>query len=1133
MDHQRPFSPDDWIELLPWLEALAQRLVADPGAAADLAQETALVATRTSGVSLDSSRAWLRRVLWNRVLRHRRVESRRRERERTAARTERELTDADSARSVERAEVARNMLTCVLALPEPYRGTLIEHFLEGRSLAQIARARDLPAATVRSQLRRGLEKLRHQLTGSGGEGGAARDLFALVGPLLPDRSTADAAVALAEAPSTAAVWTKALGAAAGALVLGAVFITGLRTAKTDGTDAAYGLDPVLRERDASGRAPAGRAETSARAALAPARQPIAVPPAATAVPRIFGRVIDEEGAAVVGAEVLFSADRGHVFPIDARPSAGSEARAPAPERTSTDAAGRFELPHPGVGPLLLAVRSRGFAPHASSALRVFDRGGVELAPIVLRPGLAVEGRVLDADGFGVEGAVIDQEFTRDAGYFAPDARAYRRLTVTDVGGRFTLRDLAPGPLDLRVTHAAQLPVFVATTVPSSGSDGLRIAFPAATTIEGQCLGAEPDVPLHVRFSGGPSSARREYRLGSVPCDADGRFRIPVPATPEGLVYRLTPVVYFGRTSSTWAEARKVRAGARDVTFDRIAHATLALRAVDEATGRGLTDLRVRMARGHLGAIQLSGRGRVVDPARGAHVFRPVPVAKVDVPQQLIVGAAGYRSVLLALPELSSGTTTDLGTLELQAAAGRSVSVLGPDGAPAEGAAVTVQLPDALSAREVAQTTRRSAYVHRSTTVPCEPDGNARIHPPEGALFYVHASAPGFPPQEPLMVLAGDGRIQLRLAEGSTLDVFVQDADGRPVEGHAVSLTLPDRSTLIAQRDLHFEAYSDRAGVARFNSLPAGDGRVRAGDTEIDAVVPASGRAVVSVTGRRAATPRGIVELDDTPLAGARIELHTVHADGATSLRSTSDARADGSFTLEPTGPGPVVLAIEHPDLALGARVHRVLEREAVPWDIELESMRVAGRVSGPGGSTPTGGLVCLVRAEHLTGATRELARMRAPSFDGAAVRRLDASGAFEWAGAICGDDCILLAVHADSGLKARPLRIGAGLPTTGLELTLPRAASLTLDVDITGLPVQSGYVPCSLTLTPLDGPAAATGRRHTRPGADGAAAFRRLAPGTWRLEVSTDGPGSGSEPLARIIELTPGEERRIGIRALP
>ncbi|MFT6364464.1 MAG: hypothetical protein ACJAZ8_002891, partial [Planctomycetota bacterium] len=61
-----------------------------------------------------------------------------------------------------RFELQQDLSRRVDALPEPYRGTLIYRFYEGLSIKEIAKATGVPPSTVRSQLARGLERIRLQ-----------------------------------------------------------------------------------------------------------------------------------------------------------------------------------------------------------------------------------------------------------------------------------------------------------------------------------------------------------------------------------------------------------------------------------------------------------------------------------------------------------------------------------------------------------------------------------------------------------------------------------------------------------------------------------------------------------------------------------------------------------------------------------------------------------------------------------------------------------------------------------------------------------------------------------------------------------------------------------------------------------
>lgn len=68
---------------------------------------------------------------------------------------------ADPERAAALAETRDEVHDAVAALPEPYRETVSLRFFGELSLAEVAEATGRPLATVKTHLRRGLERLRH------------------------------------------------------------------------------------------------------------------------------------------------------------------------------------------------------------------------------------------------------------------------------------------------------------------------------------------------------------------------------------------------------------------------------------------------------------------------------------------------------------------------------------------------------------------------------------------------------------------------------------------------------------------------------------------------------------------------------------------------------------------------------------------------------------------------------------------------------------------------------------------------------------------------------------------------------------------------------------------------------------
>ena len=142
-----------------WLEGLARALVGEREAARDLVQDVWVRTLEDPPRDVRRPRAWLGRVLRNALSSRRRSESARASRERAHER--------DGARGaddvVERAEAQRLLVEAVLALDEPLRRTVLLHFFDGLSSAEIARRQGVPDSTVRTRLAQALQFLRERL----------------------------------------------------------------------------------------------------------------------------------------------------------------------------------------------------------------------------------------------------------------------------------------------------------------------------------------------------------------------------------------------------------------------------------------------------------------------------------------------------------------------------------------------------------------------------------------------------------------------------------------------------------------------------------------------------------------------------------------------------------------------------------------------------------------------------------------------------------------------------------------------------------------------------------------------------------------------------------------------------------
>lgn len=150
-----------------WIRRVASSLVRDESDADDVAQATWLAALQSPPASNSRLSAWLARVARNVVRKRARTDNRRARREIDAPDYREPAITPESL--VERAELQQLIAAFVLDLSEPFRSTLLLHYFEELSPSEIAKREGIPAATVRSRLKRGLDELRSRLDRAHGD----------------------------------------------------------------------------------------------------------------------------------------------------------------------------------------------------------------------------------------------------------------------------------------------------------------------------------------------------------------------------------------------------------------------------------------------------------------------------------------------------------------------------------------------------------------------------------------------------------------------------------------------------------------------------------------------------------------------------------------------------------------------------------------------------------------------------------------------------------------------------------------------------------------------------------------------------------------------------------------------------
>ncbi|MBL8842244.1 MAG: sigma-70 family RNA polymerase sigma factor [Planctomycetes bacterium] len=150
-----------------WLAAVARALVARDDDVDDVVQQTYARALERPPAHHGNVKGWLGTVARN-VWRSRSRADRSRVAREAAVAPPTPVETPHEA--VERAELRRLVVESVLALNEPYRSTVILRFFEEREMADIARLTSAGEETVRTRLRRGLQRVRQMLERSTSEG---------------------------------------------------------------------------------------------------------------------------------------------------------------------------------------------------------------------------------------------------------------------------------------------------------------------------------------------------------------------------------------------------------------------------------------------------------------------------------------------------------------------------------------------------------------------------------------------------------------------------------------------------------------------------------------------------------------------------------------------------------------------------------------------------------------------------------------------------------------------------------------------------------------------------------------------------------------------------------------------------
>ncbi|MGE0145554.1 MAG: sigma-70 family RNA polymerase sigma factor [Planctomycetota bacterium] len=498
------------------LLSLARHLASTEAAAEDLLQST-FVTVIESRHQHDGERAvlpWLTGILANHARAARRRAKRAVDRDRLVAEP-----SPDPVELAAGAELDTTVAQAIEALANPYRSVVRLHLVHGLTPAEIHEVLDRPAATVRSQLARGLDLLRRRLP----IGVGAATALSLVG-----------ARGLAQVRS--AVVGKAGGAPTAATTLGLASLVTLMIGKLAwAAIAAVAITGWFLLNSRSPEAPMRSDAEVVPNALSPA--------SATASPSLSDDAVDraavQKGSPAVGRSEVADPDAAPVLRVrvrrfrDGAPLVGTSVSlrgldsltdlSVSGPKATTDENGVATFLDPPDGAVMVGIPQ-------SEHVRVIPspRAEVEIVDVVLPLGCSVRGQVVDDAGRPVEGAAI----LGYGNYFEGS-----RLTESDADGRFAIDDLSPG-MALAANHPGRRPsLAVPVPEPRETPVELRLVLGGPTRLvrgvirDGDGRPSAAATVLAVA-AGGPTLDPRvpHERAVSTRAGADGGYSIEIDTT---------------------------------------------------------------------------------------------------------------------------------------------------------------------------------------------------------------------------------------------------------------------------------------------------------------------------------------------------------------------------------------------------------------------------------------------------------------------------------------------------------------------------------------------------------------------------------------------------------------------------
>jgi RNA polymerase sigma-70 factor (ECF subfamily) len=926
-----------------WVRALARSLVADPHRADDVEQETWRMALERPPRHDGALRAWFRTVVLNAVRKSARSDAQRTRLE-TSVRPQNAVPSP--ADVIAEAEVHAKVVRAVLELDEPYCSTVLYRFFHGLEATEIAARTGVPVETVRTRLKRAIERLRERMDVELGDDRDAWCLLVLGHRRIPAAVPTGTGVALGAAGGVVMGAATKWAVGAVAVLLAAALLWTIT--KSPSADVASPPPPQAKDTAAAppeGAKPSRHAAQPDAATAAPASS-FPPPVDLASVDRdldLHGVVVRKDGTPVPGAKVQIVK-----YPwLRTTPLNWDAAFLAVPGADTTSSSdGSFSLRLRRGELVSVRFTKDGLAP-----LELPKRQAGERVRALMEPGVRLV--VAARDQAGSPAADVRLRLLRFPNSGDPSI-SVRGVTAADGTARFA--DLPGGCQALLMPESRLGNVGMKRIdLPASGETKFELVLPAGRTLRGRVTDADTGAAI-----GGARVGMAWVLVQATTTGADGAYALE-GWTADGFNDIHVLADGYARTNEVVGSKETI-----DFALHRGFTATGRLVGPDGAPVPGACVSLVATTRE--GAVQRMSAGDALAGADGSFRVGGLDRTKVHV---LTVFGPGFGRLQMQVPPPDLGVDEkSLGDIALSAS--RAIEAVATDatGAPVARAKVTLTGP---KARGAGDSDRFGGVEERAT------DDLGRVRFPDLApgAYVIAASPAGGSEITANVVLPADRDVlDVVLGAPKTRDVVVHVVDeaGAPLSGVMVSPQgMPGQMT-------------DSKGVARFHADERSYEVYALPSSAMDAArsflppepvtLAKSGPAEITFVFREAGVATGVVlDPDGKPVALAQIDVEP-----SNKRYAGPQTDAEGKFRAVLPRNGAFTLAVygsgqkdgKWTDLLVEGRAENV---SAGMSGVEIRCTRIAGgrelkvRVTTPDGKPLVGARVFVAGQSGARGAS--------------------------------------------------------------------------------------------------------------------------------------------------------------------